>query len=47
MTALTLAKEFDTDVNGLPLSFAISWFEQKVRRAVCGVANTVRVQLTV
>lgn len=29
VTALTLAKAFDTDVNSLPLSFAISWFEQK------------------
>lgn len=27
--ALTLAKHFKTDVNKLPLSFAISWFEQK------------------
>jgi hydroxylamine reductase len=27
--ALELAKAFNTDVNGLPLSFAVSWFEQK------------------
>lgn len=27
--ALALAKAFDTDVNGLPLSFNISWYEQK------------------
>jgi len=27
--AVALAKAFDTDVNGLPLSFAVSWFEQK------------------
>ncbi|MFK5953812.1 MAG: hydroxylamine reductase [Desulfobacterium sp.] len=27
--ALALAKAFDTDVNGLPLSFIISWYEQK------------------
>src|SRR3990167_8915443 len=27
--ASALAKAFNTDVNGLPLSFAISWFEQK------------------
>ncbi len=30
--ALALAKAFDTDVNGLPLSLNISWYEQK---AVC------------
>lgn len=30
--AVALANAFDTDVNGLPLSFIISWFEQK---AVC------------
>jgi len=30
--ALALADAFDTDVNGLPLSFIISWYEQK---AVC------------
>ncbi len=30
--ALALAKAFDTDVNGLPLSLNVSWFEQK---AVC------------
>jgi hydroxylamine reductase len=27
--AAALAKEFNTDVNGLPLSFSVSWFEQK------------------
>ncbi len=27
--ALGLAKAFNTDVNGLPLSFVISWYEQK------------------
>jgi hydroxylamine reductase len=27
--ALALADAFETDVNGLPLSFAVSWFEQK------------------
>lgn len=27
--ALALANAFDTDVNGLPLSFIISWYEQK------------------
>ncbi len=27
--AVALAKAFDTDVNGLPLSFVLSWFEQK------------------
>lgn len=27
--ALALANEFKTDVNSLPLSFAVSWFEQK------------------
>ena len=27
--ALALAKAFDTDVNGLPLSFVLSWYEQK------------------
>ena len=27
--AMELAKAFGTDVNGLPLSFAVSWFEQK------------------
>lgn len=27
--AAALAKAFGTDVNGLPLSFAVSWFEQK------------------
>jgi hydroxylamine reductase len=30
--AVALAKAFDTDVNGLPLSMIISWYEQK---AVC------------
>ena len=30
--ALALADAFDTDVNGLPLSFVLSWYEQK---AVC------------
>ena len=30
--AVALAKAFDTDVNGLPLSFILSWYEQK---AVC------------
>jgi hydroxylamine reductase len=30
--AVALAGAFDTDVNGLPLSFILSWFEQK---AVC------------
>jgi hydroxylamine reductase len=30
--AVALAKAFDTDVNGLPLSLIISWYEQK---AVC------------
>ena len=30
--ALALAKAFDTDVNGLPLSLILSWYEQK---AVC------------
>ena len=29
VVALTLAKALNTDVNGLPLHFAISWFEQK------------------
>jgi len=28
-TAVALTKAFDTDVNGLPLSFIISWYEQK------------------
>ena len=32
VVAQTLAKAFGTDVNGLPLSLVISWFEQK---AVC------------
>lgn len=27
--AMALADAFKTDVNGLPLSFAVSWFEQK------------------
>ena len=27
--ALALAKAFGTDVNGLPLSFVLSWYEQK------------------
>jgi hydroxylamine reductase len=27
--AIALAKAFDTDVNGLPLSIVLSWFEQK------------------
>jgi len=27
--AIALTKAFDTDVNGLPLSFIISWYEQK------------------
>jgi hydroxylamine reductase (hybrid-cluster protein) len=26
---MALTKAFDTDVNGLPLSFIISWYEQK------------------
>jgi hydroxylamine reductase len=30
--AVALAKAFDTDVNSLPLSFVLSWYEQK---AVC------------
>ena len=30
--AMALANAFDTDVNGLPLSFVLSWYEQK---AVC------------
>ncbi|MCK5849501.1 MAG: hydroxylamine reductase [Kiritimatiellae bacterium] len=30
--AVALAEAFDTDVNGLPLSFILSWYEQK---AVC------------
>ena len=29
VVATALAKAFNTDVNGLPLSFAVSWFEQK------------------
>lgn len=29
VVASELAKAFGTDVNGLPLSFAVSWFEQK------------------
>lgn len=29
VVASALAKAFNTDVNGLPISFAISWFEQK------------------
>jgi hydroxylamine reductase len=29
--AVALAKAFNTDVNSLPLSFVISWFEQKGR----------------
>ena len=29
VVALALAKHFKTDINGLPLSLAISWFEQK------------------
>eukprot|EP00055_Hartaetosiga_balthica_P015061 m.86703 g.86703 ORF g.86703 m.86703 type:complete len:98 (+) comp8768_c0_seq1:2727-3020(+) len=29
VVATELAKAFGTDVNGLPLSFAVSWFEQK------------------
>ena len=29
LIAVALAKAFDTDVNGLPLSFIISWYEQK------------------
>lgn len=32
VVAQALAKEFDTDINGLPLSLVLSWFEQK---AVC------------
>lgn len=32
LIALALAKAFETDINGLPLSFVLSWFEQK---AVC------------
>ena len=27
--ALALAQHFKTDVNGLPLTLAVSWFEQK------------------
>ena len=27
--AMALAEAFDTDINGLPLSFIISWYEQK------------------
>jgi hydroxylamine reductase len=27
--AMALAEAFDTDVNGLPLSLIISWYEQK------------------
>jgi hydroxylamine reductase len=27
--AIALTKAFDTDINGLPLSFIISWYEQK------------------
>ena len=27
--AMALAKAFETDINGLPLSFVLSWFEQK------------------
>ena len=27
--AVALTKAFNTDVNGLPLSFIISWYEQK------------------
>jgi len=30
--AVALAEAFETDVNGLPLSFILSWYEQK---AVC------------
>jgi len=30
--AVALANAFNTDVNGLPLSFILSWYEQK---AVC------------
>lgn len=29
LIALALAKAFNTDVNGLPLSFILSWYEQK------------------
>ena len=29
LIAVALTKAFDTDVNGLPLSFIISWYEQK------------------
>lgn len=29
VVASALAKALNTDVNGLPISFAISWFEQK------------------
>jgi hydroxylamine reductase len=29
LIAVALSKAFDTDVNGLPLSFIISWYEQK------------------
>lgn len=32
--AMKLAEAFGTDVNGLPLSFAVSWFEQKVEQGV-------------
>lgn len=31
VVATALAKAFGTDVNGLPLSIVLSWFEQKVR----------------
>jgi hydroxylamine reductase (hybrid-cluster protein) len=31
--ATELAKALDTDVNSLPLSLDISWFEQKVSKA--------------
>jgi hydroxylamine reductase len=29
LIAVALTKAFDTDVNGLPLSFILSWYEQK------------------
>src|SRR5574344_425356 len=37
--ALALAKEFGTDVNGLPLSFDISWYEQKAVLVLLALLN--------
>lgn len=37
--AVALTKAFDTDVNGLPLSFIISWYEQKAVAILYSLLN--------